>query len=102
MENETGKKIEDLVNSTLFDGYNVAKHLSNMHRYLQQEFMKMVLHFFCMLAENYENGRYDGRNEYACKVAKKTIDFWKESDDLNLKVIDSTYKRLKERDNNKF
>ena len=95
-ENKEGQVIEDLVNNTLFDDYKTAKHLANMHRYLQQQFFKMVLHFICMLADNYENGRYDARNEYACSVAKKTADFWKESRDYNLQVINEIYQRKKD------
>lgn len=84
-DNKNGNIISDMVNSSLFDAKSVAKFMAKDHRYLQGEFFKLCEYFIAILAHNYENGIYDGRNEYACKCAKimtdalvenKMIDKW--------------------------
>ena len=66
---EKGKVIEDMVNNMGFPANEIAWHLSHMHRHLIQEFMKMVFKFINVLAHDYAEGYYDGRNEWACKTA---------------------------------
>ena len=77
---EKAEVIEDLVNCTGWYGDDIAKKLSKMHRYLQQEFFKMVLTYVARLANNYEKGWYDGRNEWACKMARLMMDGIKAND----------------------
>ena len=49
------------------------------HRWIQNEMFKVCLEYIKKLAENCENGIYDGRNEYAVKTSKKIIDYFKET-----------------------
>lgn len=74
MENENGRIISDMVNKSSFSPIEVAQYMANDHRYLQGEFFKLCEFFIAILANNYEKGIYDGRNEYACKCAKTMID----------------------------
>lgn len=67
-------KISDLVNDTCFSPLEVGVELSTDHRYLVNEMFKTFLHFSGQLARNFENGNYDGRNEFACKCSKIMID----------------------------
>jgi hypothetical protein len=49
--------------------------LSRMHRTLVQSFAsKVIIKFIMKLAENYDNGWYDLRNEAACKACKTMKD----------------------------
>ncbi len=68
------------VNGRLNSKRHVAEMMCREHRYLQNEMFKVCLEFIKMLAENYENGRFDPRNEYATKTSKKIIDYFKEID----------------------
>jgi len=65
------------VNGRLSSKKYVAEMMCREHRYLQNEMFKVCLEFIKMLAENYENGRFDPRNEYATKTSKKIIDYFK-------------------------
>ena len=58
----------------------IGKLLCREHRYLQNEMFKVCLEYIKELAKNCEDGRFDGRNEYACKTSKKIIDYFKEID----------------------
>jgi hypothetical protein len=73
----------DFVNGKMNSQTKVAKLMCNEHRYLQNEMFKVCMEFIKQLGENFENGRYDGRNKYACETANKIID--------NLKEIDWPY-----------
>ena len=57
-----------------------AKKMATEHRYLQQEMFKVCLEYIKVLAKNYENGIYDGRNEWACQTSKGFVDYCKEND----------------------
>ena len=57
-----------------------ARKMAREHRYLQQEMFKVCLEYIKVLAENYEKGIYDGRNEWSCKVSKDFVDCCKEKD----------------------
>ena len=70
----------NFVNGKCHNKTKVAERLSCEHRYLQNEMFKVCLAFIKKLAENCENGRYDGRNKYACETSKRIIDFFKEKD----------------------
>ena len=71
---ENATIIEDIVNDCSWRGHAVGKRLARIHRYLQQEFFKTCLTYIIVLAKNYEDGIYDGRNEWACKYAKLMLD----------------------------
>ena len=67
------KAISELINDCSYSPRRVGCELSTDHRYLQSEFGRTAIHFFGCLAENYDKGYYDGRNEYECKCAKIMI-----------------------------
>ena len=50
------------------------------HRYLQNEMFKVCLEYIKELANCYECGRFDPRNQYAAETSKKIIDYFKEID----------------------
>ena len=51
----------------------VAELMCREHRYLQSEMFFVCLAYIRKMAENYNNGYYDLRNEYACRTAKQMI-----------------------------
>ena len=67
------KAISELINDCSYSPRRVGCELSTDHRYLQSEFGRTAIHFLGCLAENYDKGYYDGRNEYECKCAKIMI-----------------------------
>lgn len=92
---EIAKKIEDLINNTSCNPRRVAYGLSRMHRYLQNEFFKICFNYILLLNDHYKNGTYDGRNEWACKMAndivtKALVDTYGES------YLDGTTESIKE------
>mgnify|MGYP003298018847 CR=1 FL=1 len=89
--NSRASKISDIVNSTLFNPMEVGIELTTDHRYLQNEEFKMFLHFTGQLARNYENGNFDGRNEFACKCAKVMVDALKQADLYDVKFWKELY-----------
>lgn len=56
-----------------------AKKMAVEHRYLQQEMFKVCLEYIKVLAKNYENGIYDGRNEWSCQISKGFVDYCNEN-----------------------
>ena len=62
------------VNGRLNSKKHVAEMMCCEHRYLQNEMFKVCLEFIKMLAENYEKGYFDPRNEYAAKTSSKIIE----------------------------
>lgn len=64
----------DFVNGRLHHKKEVAEALASDHRYLVGQKGLLYIEFFRVLANNYENGLYDDRNEYVCKCAKVMID----------------------------
>jgi hypothetical protein len=50
-----------------------AKTMGREHRYLQSEMFKMCIEYIKVLAEHYDNGCYDPRNEWACSTAYSII-----------------------------
>lgn len=73
IKNEKAKEISKLINDCSYFPREVGCELSTDHRYLQSEFGRTAIHFLGCLAENYDKGFYDGRNEYECKCAKIMI-----------------------------
>ena len=70
----------NFVNGKLHSKEHVAEMMCREHRYLQNEMFKVCLEYIKLLAENYEKGFYDGRNQYAAQTSKKIIDYFKEID----------------------
>jgi hypothetical protein len=70
----------NFVNGKLRSKKHVAEVMCREHRYLQNEMFKVCLEYIKKLAENYENGRFDPRNQYAAQTSKKIIDYFKEID----------------------
>ena len=66
----------DFVNGVLCSKEKVAERMCREHRYLQNEMFKVCLAYIKKLAENYEKGYYDGRNEYAAKTSSKIIEYF--------------------------
>lgn len=56
-----------------------ARKMAREHRYLQQEMFKVCLEYIKVLAENYENGIYDNRNEWSCQISKDFVDYCNEN-----------------------
>lgn len=69
-----GAVMEHLVNGVISSKRDVAERMARSHRYLQNELFHLFIEYANILAKNYENGRYDGRNESACKNAKTIMD----------------------------
>ena len=67
------------VNRCPNDFKRAAKAMGREHRYLQSEMFKMCIEYIKVLAEHYNNGCYDPRNQYAAQTSKKIIDFFKET-----------------------
>ena len=59
------------VNGKIISRKKVGENLAREHRYLQEEMFKVCLEYIKALAENYEKGYYDGRNEWSCMVSSK-------------------------------
>lgn len=86
--------IEDSVNmmgtaSTYSMSYLVDKMLC-MHRTLIQSFTsKFIIQFIKRMAENYEKGYYDARNEVACKICSEMWNLLKSKygDEIHLPLI---------------
>lgn len=70
----------NFVNGRLNSKKHVAEMMCREHRYLQNEMFKVCLEYIKLLVENYENGCFDPRNQYAVQTSKKIIDYFKEID----------------------
>lgn len=70
----------NFVNGRLRSKKEVAEKMSHEHRYLQNEMFKVCLAYIQKLAENYEKGYYDPRNEYACKASTYMLEGLKTND----------------------
>ena len=70
----------NFVNGKLISRKKVAERMCREHRYLQNEMFKVCLEYIKELANCYECGRFDPRNQYAAETSKKIIDYFKEID----------------------
>lgn len=68
----------NFVNGKLCSKQKVAERMCTEHRYLQQEMFKVCLEYIKKLAENYNNGYYDGRNEWSCQTSNMIVEALKE------------------------
>lgn len=69
-----GAVMEYLINGVISSKRDVAERMARSHRYLQNELFHLFIEYANILAKNYESGRYDGRNESACKNAHKIME----------------------------
>ena len=93
MEKRTEKFVkaaEGFVNVYGAEKLEAARGLANMHRYLVNSFFGVVLRFIGILAKNYANGNYDGRNEMACRLSKIMIDSLRENDEWGDYLIEDS------------
>lgn len=65
--------LSDFVNGGMSSPKTVAAQMSLDHRYLQSEMFKICLEYIKILAMNYQNGRFDGRNEWTCSLANDIV-----------------------------
>lgn len=70
----------NFVNGKCHSKKKVAERMCREHRYLQNEMFKVCLEYIKELANCYECGRFDPRNQYAAETSKKIIDYFKEID----------------------
>ena len=80
MKNENAKTISDMVNSSNWKPMEVGVELTTDHRYLQQQLFEMMIHFISQSSFNFDNNRYDGRNEFAMKCCKVMYEALKDAD----------------------
>lgn len=67
-------EFSDYVNGKMGSPRKIGKALADDHCYLVNEKAKMMFCFMEQLAENWHRGRYDERNEWACRLAAEAID----------------------------
>ena len=67
------RQFSSFVNGKCGNKENVAELMSREHRYLQSEMFFVCLAYIRKMAERFDNGNYDLRNEYACRTAKQMI-----------------------------
>lgn len=79
-EIEFVKTESDFINGKLSHPKEVAQAMAQDHRYLVQERFKLFVEYFKELAKAERKGRYDPRNEWACKCARVAIDALVESE----------------------
>jgi hypothetical protein len=65
----------DYVNNCGHDEQKAADRMARDHRTLQSEMFKLCMAYIKNLAENTKEGRFDPRNEYACKTSQKMLDY---------------------------
>ena len=73
-------EFSNYVNGKMASPRKVGKALADDHRYLVNEKAKLMFYFMEQLAENWHKGRYDQRNEWACRLAAEAIDHLAEND----------------------
>ncbi len=62
----------------------VAKYIASEHRTTQQNIMRLMLAIIRGLAENFDKGYYDDRNEATVRLAKKIVESIEGEDALPL------------------
>lgn len=72
---ELAEQVAKFVNSMSNDHSikEFCKAMGRDHRTLQQSFSKLCYEWIRFQSEQYEAEDFDGRNEYACKVAHKIM-----------------------------
>lgn len=62
------------VNVLMGSASKVGNALADNHLYLINEKEKVVFAFLECLANDYQKGRYDQRDEWACRLAAETVE----------------------------
>lgn len=65
--------ISQTVNSSRFDARRCAAAMACDHRTLIQSKARLVIEFLGVLASHYDEGRFDLRNEGACRAARVMV-----------------------------
>tara|TARA_Y100000385_G_C13091998_1_gene639267 strand:+ start:2815 stop:3099 length:285 start_codon:yes stop_codon:yes gene_type:complete len=87
--NKKKQSISSISNSTLFNAKEEAIEASKEHRYLQHQMFMFCVHFIDLMAKNHKENRYDGRNEFACEMARDMVDSYQNSkSELNYKFTE--------------
>jgi hypothetical protein len=86
--------ISEMVNKSSFNPIEVGVELTTDHRYLVNEEFKTFLHFTGQLSRNFEKGKFDDRNEFACKCAKVMVDALKQADLYDVKYWENMYDEI--------
>lgn len=67
-------RLSNYVNGKMSSPRKVGRALADDHRYLVNEKARLMFCFMERLAEDWHNGRYDQRDEWACRLAAEAID----------------------------
>ena len=73
-EKQLAGQITDAINGS-FNNKAFCEAMSREHRYLQWEFTELCVSWLNQCRTMYEEGNYDGRNEFACKFGKVVMDY---------------------------
>ena len=68
------KEFSQFVNGQMCSAAKVGNALADDHRNLINEKGKVVFAFLERLANDYQKGRYDQRDEWVCRLAAETIE----------------------------
>lgn len=68
------RQFENFVNGKCYDMKKTANIMSKKHRYLVQEMFKLFIEFVRKLSQDYDNKRYDGRNEWSAQMSKEIVE----------------------------
>ena len=80
MKNDESKEKQLAIHITneincIFDYKAFVEQMSREHRTLQSDFTTLCLEWLLKCREMYEDGRFDGRNEHACRTGKVLMDY---------------------------
>ena len=78
MDNQKAKQLAIHITNEInciFDRKAFVEQMSIEHRTLQSEFTTLCLEWLMKCREMYEDDRYDGRNEHACRMGKALWDY---------------------------
>lgn len=78
-EKQLAITITDAINGS-FNNKKFVEQMSKEHRTLQSEFTSLCLDWLLKCREMYEDNRYDGRNELACRSGKVLMDYLEKGD----------------------
>lgn len=73
-EKQLAGQITDAING-IFNHKAFCEAMSREHRHLQWEFTNLCISWLNRCRTMYEEGNYDGRNEFACKLGKAVMDY---------------------------
>ena len=68
------------VNGKMGSAAKTGREWANDHRFLVNEKFKVVMAFMEQLAENYKQGCYDPRDEWACHLANEAVEHLREKE----------------------